>query len=343
MIAGSGGAVEDSPIEKSLALTRLYQPIVEEMKALRDHLHDEFASSEPFVNELLEHLAKFRGKQIRPACVFLAGKCFGETHSDHIRCAAVVELIHTATLVHDDLLDQADIRRRVDTVHSRYGDRAAILLGDIIYARGFVISTEVEGAAKQLAECTREICIGEMLQVGSAGDLNLSEEQYFQIIHRKTAILYGLSCRLGATLSGASDEQADALERFGILLGTAFQIADDALDLVGDQETVGKSLGTDLVNGKMTLPLILLRDQLDDEGRESLMQLLEAAAAGQSDDAAHAKLLKWFEQEGILERVQQRASDSIDGALDALRDASGPGPARERLEELARFVVRREL
>ncbi|MDE0959282.1 MAG: polyprenyl synthetase family protein [Planctomycetota bacterium] len=343
MILGNGGAVEESPIEKSLALASLYEPIVEEMNALREYLQVEFASSEPFVHELLEHLAQFRGKQIRPACVFLAGKCFGDVHQDHILCAAVVELIHTATLVHDDLLDQAEIRRRVDTIHSRYGDRAAILLGDIIYARGFVISTEVEGAARQLAECTREICIGEMLQVGSAGDLNLTEEQYFQIIHRKTAILYGLSCRLGATLSGASVEQADALERFGILLGTAFQIADDALDLIGDQEKVGKSLGTDLVNGKMTLPLILLRDGLDEASRSRLMSLLEAAASGQSDSTAHAQLMQWFDQEGILEKVQQRATDTIGNALEELRGSAKQSAARDRLEKLAGFVVRREL
>jgi len=150
-----GLAAEESSAGRTQVLTHLYEPIADDMERLRTYLCEEFKSNEPFIHALLEHLSQFRGKQIRPACVFLAGRCFGEISIDHIRCAAVVELIHTATLVHDDLLDQADVRRHVETIHTRFGDRASILLGDIIYARGFVISTEVEGAARLLADCTR--------------------------------------------------------------------------------------------------------------------------------------------------------------------------------------------
>lgn len=338
-----GVAAEESPIGRSQVLAHLYGPIAGDMEKLREYLATEFQSSEPYVHELLEHLSQFRGKQIRPACVFLAGRCFGEIRTDHVRCAAVVELIHTATLVHDDLLDQADVRRRVETIHTRYGDRASILLGDIIYARGFVISTEVEGAARLLAECTREICIGEIMQVGNAGNLELTLQQYEEIIHRKTAILYGLSCKLGAMLSGASPEQADALERYGNWMGEAFQIIDDSLDLVGDPELVGKSLGTDLGNGKLTLPVLMLREALDQSGRDHLLQLLKACHESEDAGEERQEIARLLAEHRIMEQVKERARTVIQDALDSLRAAADPGPARQRLEDLAEYILQREL
>ena len=338
-----GLAAEESPVERSQILAHLYDPIAGDIQELRSYLEAEFKSSEPYVHKLLEHLSRFRGKQIRPACVFLAGRCFGEIKEDHIRCAAVVELIHTATLVHDDLLDQADVRRRVETIHTRYGDRASILLGDIIYARGFVISTEVEGAARLLAECTREICIGEIMQVGNAGNLNLTLGEYEEIIHRKTAILYGLSCRLGAMLAGADPDQADAMERYGNRMGEAFQIIDDSLDLVGDAEVVGKSLGTDLGNGKLTLPVLLLRESLDDSGRQRLLELLETCHSSDEADQERSEIAAMLFENGIMEKVRERARAVVSDALEALRSATEPGPARQRLEDLAEYILQREL
>jgi len=340
--AGSGEAIEESS-GRSRTLTRLYRPITKDIDALQEYLHGEFASSEPFVNELLEHLSRFQGKQVRPACLFLSGRCFGDITQDHVKCAAVVELIHTATLVHDDLLDQAEIRRRVDTIHSRYGDRAAILLGDIIYARGFVISTEVEGAARLLSDCTREICIGEMMQVGNAGNLLLSEQEYFEIIQRKTAILYGLSCRLGAMHAGATEDQAAAMEQFGTELGVAFQIVDDSLDVIGDPETVGKSLGTDLANGKMTLPIIRLRDGLDSRQREALLALLGNHQNSGSNMEFHHELVRWLGESEIFEQVQESARQAILRAIELLQQTAPKCQARDHLEQLALFVIEREL
>lgn len=342
MKSGGGETIGESNL-RSRTLARLYQPITADIAALQEYLYDEFASSEPFVNELLEHLSRFQGKQVRPACLFLSGHCFGEITDDHVKCAAVVELIHTATLVHDDLLDQAQIRRRVDTIHSRYGDRAAILLGDIIYARGFVISTEVEGASRLLADCTREICIGEMIQVGNAGNLLLSEPEYFEIIRRKTAILYGLSCRLGAMCAGATEDQASAMEQFGTELGIAFQIVDDSLDVTGDPETVGKSLGTDLANGKMTLPLIRLRDGLDTRQRESLLALLGNHQNSSSDMEFHHEVVRWLAESEIFEQVQESARQTISRAIEVLHQAAPKCQARDQLEQLALFVIERDL
>jgi octaprenyl-diphosphate synthase len=342
-VNAEGLAAEESPIDRSQVLMQLYEPIAGDMENLRAYLADEFKASEPYVHELLEHLSQFRGKQIRPACVFLAGRCFGEIRPDHVRCAAVVELIHTATLVHDDLLDQADVRRRVETIHTRYGDRASILLGDIIYARGFVISTEVEGAARLLAECTREICIGEIMQVGNAGNLQLTLQEYEEIIHRKTAILYGLSCKLGALLSGASPEQAEAMERYGNRMGEAFQIIDDSLDLIGDAEVVGKSLGTDLGNGKLTLPVLMLRESLDQAGRDHLLDLLRACQDSENAETERQAIADLLAEHGIMDQVRDRARSVVQDALDSLRAAADPSPARKRLEDLAEYILQREL
>lgn len=319
-------------------LGKIYECVSAEMESLNRFLGSEFNSGETFVHELLTHIARFRGKQVRPLCLFLAARCFGEASADHIRCAAVTELIHTATLVHDDLLDDSRLRRRVETVNERYGERAAILLGDFIYSRGFSISTEVDGVSRLLADTTHRICEGELIQVGNAGDIDLSKETYYKIILRKTAILYGLACRLGAQLAGATPEETDAFRRFGDQLGLAFQIADDSLDLIGDEDQVGKSLGTDLEKGKMTLPLILLRDRLEGPRLAELRGLL----ADGSGPEVHARVVEILEEEQVLDEVRSISQQHIEEALSAL-DEVPESSSRRALEDLARFVVEREI
>lgn len=319
-------------------LGKIYEGVAAELEKLNLYLGDEFNSGETFVHELLTHIARFRGKQVRPLCLFLSARCFGEVTEDHIRCAAVTELIHTATLVHDDLLDDSRLRRRVETVNERYGERASILLGDFIYSRGFSISTEVAGVSKLLADTTHSICEGELIQVGSAGDIDLSIDTYYQIILRKTAILYGLACRLGAQLAGASSTQIEAFQRFGDQLGLAFQIADDALDLIGDEEQVGKSLGTDLEKGKMTLPLILLRDRLEGDRLGELRDLLSDGKR----PSVHARVVEILEEEQVLKEVRKISQQHIENALSALVGLP-ESSSRTALEDLARFVINREI
>ncbi len=320
-------------------LGRIYEPVTDDLGKLNRYLGEEFSSSEPFVHELLIHIARFRGKQIRPAVLFLAGGAVGGSIDEHhIKAAGVVELIHTATLVHDDLLDEAKIRRRVETVNQRWGDRAAVLLGDFIYSRGFSISTEVPGVSRLLADTTHTICEGELLQVGSAGDVDLSEIRYFEIIEKKTAVLYGMACRVGAMLSGGSPEQVNALERFGLCLGMAFQIADDALDLVGDESKVGKSLGTDLRNGKMTLPLIRLRDLLGRAKGQELRWILE----NPREIGARPRVQKMLATHKIFDDVRSTAERFIAEAVEVL-EVLPAGTARDSLATLAQFVLQRDL
>ena len=213
-----------------------------------------------YVRQLVEHVRGFGGKRLRPAMVLLAGRAVdpNKTTEAHARLGAVVELIHTATLVHDDILDGAMIRRGRPTLHKMEGVEIAVLLGDFLLASAYAEAASLNDgmAAHYLAHVTRQVCQGEVLQVHERGNLDLDERTYFDIIEKKTAILYAASCRVGAYYSGGTEEQIAALEGFGLGLGSAFQIVDDVLDLVGDEKVVGKSLGTDLQRQKMTLPLI---------------------------------------------------------------------------------------
>ena len=309
------------------------------MARLNEFLGEEFRAHESFIHELLVHIARYRGKQLRPACLFLSAQAVGgDVTDDHVKCAAVVELIHTATLVHDDLLDDAKIRRRVETVNQRWGERAAILLGDYIYSRGFTLSTEVDGVSGLLASTTHTICEGELLQVGSAFDVELTEERYNEIILKKTAILYVMACRLGAQLSGGSEEMQDALDAYGQAIGMAFQIADDALDLVGDENVVGKSLGSDLQKGKLTLPLILLRKILTGGKLEEYLWLLKTPHA----QGAQVRVLRMLRESDVLPTVRRRAVEHVREAMTKL-EVLGDHPVRGSFEALSRFVVEREL
>ncbi|MEM7163905.1 MAG: polyprenyl synthetase family protein [Planctomycetota bacterium] len=320
------------------ALDRAYQPIRDDMAAVNEYLEREFCSGEPFLQELLSHVTEYRGKQMRPACVMLAGRWMGDITQEHISTAGVIELIHMATLVHDDLLDDAAIRRRVQTVNERWGERSAILLGDFLYSRAFTLAAEVPRAFGVLADTTHTVCRGELLQVGSSFNLALTEERYFQIIEQKTAVLYGLSCALGAHLAGCTAEQRDLFQEFGNKLGMAFQIADDALDLAGDQQVVGKSLGSDLKKGKMTLPMIRLREQLSAGKLEEYMWLLEHP----NEVGTHQRVLTMLRNNGVLEEVHAAAVELVNDAI-ALLDRLPPHPLRESFEALAQFVVERRL
>jgi len=329
-------------------LSRIYSPIEPDLFELNRYLRSEFQSSEPFIGELLGHIAQFQGKQIRPACTFLSMRAFSSDPLqseplplEAIKCGAVIELIHSATLIHDDLLDDATIRRRVATVNKRWGERAAVLLGDFIYSRGFSISTGVQGVSRLLADTTHMICEGELLQVGSAFDVELTEERYYEIIRKKTAILYGMACRLGAMLAGAGREDQQVMEDFGTAIGMAFQIADDALDLIGDESVVGKSLGTDLKKGKLTLPIIRLRDRLCATGGgkgQELLWLLEHPG----EMGTQTRIYKMFVDADVLPEVQATATSYIESAIAALDRLPG-NALRDSFADLARFVLSREL
>jgi octaprenyl-diphosphate synthase len=206
---------------------------------------------------LVQHLKHYRGKRLRPAVLLLAAKACGGVRPAHHTLAAAVEMVHTATLVHDDVLDGADVRRHVATVNANWGEKTAVLMGDMLFTHAFHLTSTVDGrACAVIGEATNRVCAGELRQVCERGNLNLTEADYFAMIDGKTAALVECCGRLGAEYAGAAPTVADRLAAFGRNLGLAFQVADDLLDLTGEEAVTGKTLGTDLAQRKLTLPLI---------------------------------------------------------------------------------------
>ncbi|MBI4604355.1 MAG: polyprenyl synthetase family protein [Planctomycetes bacterium] len=329
--------------EATTDLRRIYAPVDEEMRLLAMFLKEELGSSQPFIWQILQHIAKFRGKQIRPALLFLTSKIGGaETTPDHVKIGAVIELIHTATLVHDDVLDEARLRRNMETVHRRWGERAAVLIGDYIYSRAFHLSTQVPGMAGILSDTTHTICEGELLQIGSRFRPDLDEATYFEIIRKKTAILYAVSCEIGGTLGGLEPDRCERLHDFGLELGMAFQIADDCLDYAGQEALVGKSLGTDLHQGKLTLPLIYLLESVSEAEARWLRGVLSAPL----DPVAEARIVDLVRRHGVVPEAFARAEAFVQAGkavlIETLNGDPGAAAVRESLDMIADYMVRRQ-
>ncbi len=328
--------------EASAQLDQIYAPIQEEVELLTDFLRGEFESAEPFIFEILEHISRFRGKQIRPALLFLTHRLAGGTvEHDVVKIGAVLEMIHTATLVHDDLLDDASLRRKVATVHTRWGERAAILIGDFIYSRAFQLSTEVPGMAQVLSATTHKICEGELLQIGHRHRPDMSEDIYFEIIRKKTAILHSVACRLGGVFAGLGEERCEHLSRFGMDLGMAFQIVDDCLDYSGDESVVGKSLGTDLHQGKVTLPLIYLRESLSSPDRAEDLDWLMKSLRGPLEPDVERRVQEMVRDHGVLTEVFSRANGFIQRAKATLEEVGSDEDLLGSLELVTDYVLKR--
>ncbi len=233
------------------------------------------------VNELCRHVERYRGKMLRPMLVLAGGGVGGAPSctTSHVVLAAVVEMIHMATLVHDDVLDEAEVRRGGRTLNSLRGNEAAVMLGDYLISNAFHLCASVGDSSlnQALGEVTNRLCQGELLQLSLRGETSLDEATYFDIIDRKTASLTGACCALGARLSGVESSTQQAMESFGRALGVAFQIQDDLLDLLGEERTVGKSVGRDLAKGKLTLPVVLHLRQASTESVARAMAAIRGA------------------------------------------------------------------
>lgn len=318
------------------ALTALVRP---ELDRVADELLGELRPEAPELAPLVELAAGYRGKQLRPALVFLSGRAVGALNDAHVQVAKVVELLHTATLVHDDVLDGARMRRQVATLNALHGVEIPVLLGDYVYAKAFHLSVALEDptCSRVLAETTRRICQGEITQILHRFDFDWDEARYFKVIEEKTALLYGSACRLGAHYAGGDAKTCDAFESYGNALGVAFQIVDDCLDLRGNEEVVGKSLGTDLSRGKLTLPL--LRMMADGAVAPRLRELM----LSDYDDATKLQLLREeFPLDDAIESSLAAAQERIRSACEALAVVDD-GEALEALRGVGEYVLSRRL
>jgi octaprenyl-diphosphate synthase len=325
------------PEESRRKLAGIYAPIAPELAEAERIFAAELGSRFAFVQQLVDHCNDFRGKRLRPALLLLSGQACGLLGPAHPVLAAVVEMIHTATLVHDDILDESVIRRHAATVNAEWGNEAAVLLGDYLFTHAFHLAASLEStrACRWIGRATNLVCEGEMQQVHNRGNFDLDEEAYFAIIRGKTAELTAVSCRLGAAYAGAPEGVVTALENYGRDLGVAFQIADDVLDIWGDERTTGKSLGTDLEKQKLTLPLIRLLAVAPQATADHVRSVL-AEAGPECRQALRPDL----EESGALDYAWDRARHSAALAVAQL-EALDESPARSILRTLGHYVVRR--
>jgi octaprenyl-diphosphate synthase len=314
----------------------LYAPISGDLEEVERILAETLGSSRAYVVRLVDHLRNYRGKRLRPALLLLVAEACGGVTPAHHTLAAVVELIHTATLVHDDVLDGAALRRHAATVNAGWGNQASVLLGDYLFTHAFHLASTVDArACRLIGEATNRVCEGELHQSSERGNLSLSESDYLDIIDGKTAELTACCCRLGALYSGMEPAVVESLARYGRCLGMAFQIADDLLDLVGEERITGKSLGTDLEQQKLTLPLIHLLGQAGEESATQLRQIL-SSPANHKRQVLRPYLIQWDSLSYAHHRAEEFAARARD-QLSCLPLSS----CRTLLESLTEQVINR--
>lgn len=319
-------------------LDEAYRLIKPHMEALDRLMEKVMRHPEPCVQEMLQYAVRYSGKKLRPALIFIIGDICGAVTDDHVKLAAVVEMIHLATLVHDDVVDRAEVRRYAASVNARWNNTDAVLLGDIIFARAINLLASIGNhrALDLLTGCVSTICEGEIHQNSLSHDPEVDEATYLKIIRAKTASLYGAGCELAALLSGVRPELVEAFSNFGMSLGTSFQIIDDCLDISGEESIVGKSLGTDVTNGKMTLPFIHLLARL--EGAERI-RVEEIVRKGTRE--AINGLRELFVEHDSLNWAMNRARRYVDDALARLKRLLEPR-AYGVVETIASFVIGRQ-
>ncbi len=247
------------------------------LAAVSQRLRQQIAAFDPGIETYAEYALVGQGKQLRPLLVALSANAAGRLNDSHVTVAVIIEMIHLATLVHDDVMDEADIRRGRRTLAANWGNEIAVLLGDCLFAHALKLAASfpTPEICRAVASATNTVCSGEILQTRARNEFGLTLEKYFKMLEMKTGELFALSCDLGAYLANGTVAQREALREFGMALGTAYQLYDDCVDIFGLESKAGKSLGTDLLKGKMTLPVILLREKGTASEREQLEALVK--------------------------------------------------------------------
>ena len=275
-----------STIDKTHAIKATLELINSQLYSVEERIRQQARAFDPAVEGYVAYAIESHGKRLRPALALLAGGATGNICTSHFDLAVVVELIHAATLVHDDILDGADKRRGQPTANAKWGNAISVLLGDCLFAHALKLSTSFPNGeiSRRIAHAASDVCSGEIIQTQRRFDLKLSVPDYYKIIEMKTGALFAAACELGAFINEASPEVISALRTFGMRLGTAYQIYDDVVDLAGDEAKAGKTLGSDLRKGKLTLPILHLLQNADSAERHHLSEIILSG----EDDAVFA-------------------------------------------------------
>ncbi|MEM9383336.1 MAG: polyprenyl synthetase family protein [Planctomycetota bacterium] len=330
---------------KDAQLEALVAPIAGDLAAMREVIGEALASDVAAVSDMTDHIGRFRGKQLRGALVLLCANARTHRPADRSELpvvAAIVELIHLATLVHDDVLDGAEKRRRVASVNRRWDNQVAVLLGDLLYARAFHLSTTLRSplVSQLLSQITQEICAGEIEQAAGRYDFEMPQSSYERIATAKTGALYGAACELGFRYPDASEFDGAELRAFGREIGLAFQIVDDLIDLSGDERVAGKSVGTDVEDGKVTLAVLHAYGAAGAATRAAIRDAYTLPGLDEVPGGRLARLREVCDLEPGIEKARQRAQELVDRARARLGRLP-EGPSRAALRALSDFVLDR--
>lgn len=297
----------------------LIDPVEPFLQSVTQRLVQQVKAFDPEIVPYADYALNGQGKHLRPALVALTAQALGRPEEAHVTVAVIIEMVHLATLVHDDIMDEAEIRRGRLTFAANWGNELAVLFGDCLFARALTLAAgfPTPDICRAVAMATNTVCSGEILQTQHKGDFQFTRDEYFKVLEMKTAELFALSCELSSMLSGASSEQRAALRQFGLAFGTAYQVYDDCVDLFGSEAAAGKSLGTDLAKGKLTLPVLLAWERADAVEREQLRELVRAWQPGSMAMASKllAKQDTLTPSLRIIHQYLAKARQSIQGLL----------------------------
>ena len=333
------------PASVASGLPADYETIALELREVENLMLRELESENGFVNEVIRYGFRLGGKRLRPALVLLVGKTLGLLNSNHHRTAAVLEMIHTATLIHDDILDGAKIRRHLETMNIRWNSAISVLAGDVLFTRAVRLTTVSDDLFeyRTVVNATQTTCEAELKQVASKGNYKLTQDKYYELITGKTAALLSCACLLGAYFSGADQSTQEVFRLFGEKLGIAFQMIDDILDLVGEESVAGKTLGTDIFEGKSTLPLILFMQTASKKDQTEMLALLQQE---EKTETTLKEIVKRLSENGSIDAARRIAAETIQSAIDLLDfpDAKIANSASlDALKNIARYVIERKM
>lgn len=291
--------MKNQPIQSKLhkQISKTFELINPHLYSVEERIKAQAREFDPAVEGYIAYACESKGKRIRPALALLSGAATSQVNNGHLDLAVIVELIHLATLVHDDIIDGAEIRRNQPTTNAKWGNSLSVLLGDALFAHALKLSTnfQISDISRKIAHAASEVCSGEIMQTQRRFDLKLSIPDYFRIIEMKTASLFSVAAELGAFISEASPEVISAMKSYGTKLGVAYQIYDDVLDLAGKESEAGKSLGTDLRKGKLTLPVLLALKEASSQQHEQLRQWILGAT-----DSDAKNIVQFVQEQGHL-------------------------------------------
>jgi octaprenyl-diphosphate synthase len=314
------------------------RPVQADMDEFKRKLNQFLKGDSPLVSSIARHLLRSRGKRMRPAFLFLTSRAADNFAEQSVDASLAIELIHTATLLHDDVVDESELRRGQETVNAQWTNLISVLMGDYLFAKAFriMVSTGSVDLMSAISYATERVSVGELRQIEEVGNYDLSEEEYLNIIADKTASLFSVSCAAGPILLERSQRDRDSFGNFGEKVGTAFQIADDLLDFVGEAEVTGKTPGNDVLTGKVTLPLIYALSRVGPAARDEIVKKVRVPAGQETFDLVH----EFVANEGGIEYAARRANELSQQGLNSIKSVK-QSEYFEALTAMVRFTTSR--